>query len=74
MRIGLVFYGSCNEYFYQLAGGIKGFCNSRNIDVLIFITGAPNWLPDDFGYHDWSLTRFLNEKNIDGVIFATGTI
>ncbi len=74
MRIGLVFYGSCNEYFYQLAGGIKRFCNSRNIDVLIFITGAPNWLPDDFGYHDWSLTRFLNEKNIDGVIFATGTI
>lgn len=74
MRIGLVIYGSNNEYFYQFINGVKKYCGVHNIDLLVFVTGAPNWQPADFGYHDWYLVKFVNEMNLDGAIILSGTI
>ena len=74
MRIGLVIYGCNNEYFSQFIDGVKKYCAVHNIDLLVLITGAPNWQADDFGYHDWYLTKFVNEMNLDGAIVLTGTI
>lgn len=74
MRIGIVVHDCNNEYFQLFFDGANKFCVDHNADLLIIIAGAPNWQEEDFGYHDWFLTKFINKENLDGVIVMTGTI
>lgn len=74
MRFGLVIYGCNNEYFHTFIKGTEKYCRSHGIDLAVYVVGAPNWQPDDFGYHDWSLMKFVNRENLDGAVILTGTV